>query len=174
MAQKGVGVSHNSKSVRRVSARQREEQAVVLRSSGASYDNIAESLGYKQRDAAYKAVQRGIRRMGEQNPESIEMARTMSLRRLDDMTFALMPAARQGDLASIDRVLRLEMRRADLLGLDAPKTFEARIQMDINAYNTALKDFVEIFRHHFADHEDAPKVIDAIDKVGEQRFGEVI
>ena len=157
-----------------VSPRQKEVQAVVLRSSGASYDQIAESLGYRQKDGAYKAVQRGMKRLGDESYESIDMVRSMSLRRLDDMTFALMPAARQGDLASVDRVLRLEMRRADLLGLDAPKTFEARIQMDINSYNTALKDFVEIFREHFADHEDAPKVIDAIDKVGEQRFGEVL
>ena len=37
--------------------------------------------------------------------------------RRDQITMGLMPLARQGDPVAIDRVLRMEMRRAALLGL---------------------------------------------------------
>jgi len=158
---------------RAVLAKNRELQAVQLRSSGASYNQIKETLGYTQKSSAYKAVVRGIRRMAEQEPESVEMAKQLSINRLDEITLALWPTARRGDPNSIDRILRVEARRAALLGLDAPKTFEAKLQIDIFSYNQALRDFVDLFRDVFGEHEDAPKVIDAIDKLGDERYGDI-
>jgi hypothetical protein len=96
----------------------------------------------------------------------------MSVRRLDQITMAIMPLARQGDPASIDRIIRLEMRRAALLGLDAPKQIEARIQIDIMSWNQAVKDFLDIYREVHGTSDSATELAGKIDALSEERFKE--
>jgi hypothetical protein len=157
---------------RSLNTRERELQAIQLRSNGATYEQIATTLGYSQRDGAYKAVVRGLRRESESYAESTELARNMSVRRLDQITMAIMPLARQGDPASIDRIIRLEMRRAALLGLDAPKQIEARIQIDIMSWNQAVKDFLDLYREVHGTSDSATELAGKIDALSEERFKE--
>jgi hypothetical protein len=153
---------------------QRDLRAVQLRSGGASYEQIAEALNYKQRSAAYKAVVRGIRREFEQYTESVEMTRSISVQRLDKMLFSIWPDARAGDPAAIDRVLRLEQRRAALLGLDAPRTFEAKIRIDLMSWNEAIRDILDIYRELHENSEEADAFVDRIDALAQQRFAGVL
>jgi hypothetical protein len=160
-------------SARRITGIAREQQAVQLRSNGASYDQIADALGYSQRDAAYKAVVRGIRRYAEHYPESIELARSMALQRIDQMMLAVWPDARRGDVQAIDRVLRLETRRASLLGLDAPKTFEARVQLDVAAWNQAIRDILAIYQEFHDETESTRAFLERVDALAEEKFADV-
>jgi hypothetical protein len=52
--------------------------------------------------------------------EAAAQVRAMELARLDELTLAVWPAARGGDLSAVACVLRIMERRARLLSLDAP------------------------------------------------------
>jgi hypothetical protein len=158
----------------KITARQREVQAMQLRATGATYEQIADALGYTQRDGAYKAVVRGIRREGEEYHESIEFARSLSLNRLDELLFAIYPAAKSGDRGAIDQVLRLEQRRANLLGLDAPKTFEAKIKLDVMAWNQALRDILDVYREIHGTLPETDEFLDKLDMIANERYTGVV
>lgn len=94
----------------------REGRALELRRAGVAYDDIALAVGYGNRGSAYRAVQRAIRRA---HREPAEALRALESDRLDDVHRAVWPKAITGDLAAVDRVIKVQERRAKLLGLDA-------------------------------------------------------
>ncbi len=95
-----------------VIARQRE--ALALRLAGATYDQIAERLGFSHGSGAFAAVKRELAARGtQQSPQVVDT----ELARLDAMLVGIWAAARKGDLAAIDRVLRISERRMQLLAL---------------------------------------------------------
>lgn len=102
-------------------AMQRERDALELRRAGATYDAIADRLGYTNRGAAYKAVQRGLRRTIQEPADEL---RQLEVERLDRLLTAVWRSAMGGNLGAVDRVLRVAERRARLLGLDAPTKIE--------------------------------------------------
>lgn len=97
----------------------REGKALELRLAGTGYDQIATFLGYKSRGAAHAAVQRALGRTGGRREDSKpEQVADTELARLDAMLQGLWPRARKGDVAAIDRVLRIEERRAEIIAGD--------------------------------------------------------
>jgi hypothetical protein len=48
---------------------------------------------------------------------------------LDGLEAAVMPAALEGEVAAVDRVLAIEARRSKLLGLDRPTRVEATVEV---------------------------------------------
>jgi transposase-like protein len=103
----------------RLSAREREQRAVAMRRGGASYDQIARAIGIT-RSAACKAVRRVLARIAREASEDAAELRALEQQRLDALLAAVWPRAAKGDLAAVDRALRIAERRARLLGLDAP------------------------------------------------------
>lgn len=104
-------------------------RALELRKAGATYETIAQMLGYSSKATAFNAV---TRIMSQSKREATKEAFEMELRRLDDLMMTLWPLARAGDnMAAIDRVLRIMERRAKLLGLDAPEQSQQQIQQII-------------------------------------------
>ncbi len=101
----------------RYAAAERRKQALELRKSGATYQVIADQLGYKTRDSARKAIYSALKDITR---ESAEDVRTLEIARLDALMLALWPKARQGNETSVDRILRIMERRAKLIGLDSP------------------------------------------------------
>lgn len=143
----------------------RDAQALRLRARGMSYQQIADEVGYSEKGAAYKAVQRG---MEETIGEAAEEVRALEVARLDAMYEAVMKVLEtkhltvsQGRiirqevdverdengtvvldgegkpipiyepleddapvLQAVDRLLKIQARRAALLGLDAPTKAE--------------------------------------------------
>lgn len=104
-----------------MAAAQKQDEAVRLRLAGASFDQIAEQLGYKTRSAAYKAVLAAVSRWGR---EPVEQLRQVEGARLDELRLRLMAEIRKGKLEHVDRYLRLSDRYAQLMGLDMPKRLE--------------------------------------------------
>ena len=90
---------------------------------GASYRDIARAQGVSLR-TSYTDVQAVMDYFRKATFESVQDARQMATERLDIALFAVMPAVKRGDLKAISQMLRIEKRRAELLGLDAPTRLE--------------------------------------------------
>lgn len=124
----------NKTSGRLLETAERRTFVLDLRKSGASYPKIAEAAlkrfgaerlpnGWDER-YAYKDVKRELDRLNEERTEGAEEVRRLELERLDRMLMGLWTQAIKGQQGAIDRVLKIMKRRANLLGIDAPKRTE--------------------------------------------------
>jgi len=93
------------------------QKALDLAVGGKSYDYIAQECGYNSPQAAWNAVSRMLK---AQFQPAVKELRGMQIQRIDNMLDAIWASVRAGNLLAMDRALRLEERRAKLLGLDAP------------------------------------------------------
>lgn len=100
----------------RASANERAAAAFELRKAGVPYDIVAQKVGYKSPRGAEQAVARVLR--GKRTARDIDTVLEMELTRLDSLQAVAWRRARQGDLAAIDRILKIMERRAQYLGLD--------------------------------------------------------
>ena len=107
----------NSK--RRSKTAERSKQAVNLRIAGATFEQIGERLEIST-PSAFGLVSRALLKTRAATAESAETLRQMELTRLDAMQTAIWADAMKGDEQKIDRLLKIQARRAALLGLDAP------------------------------------------------------
>lgn len=106
-----------SNSVRQPDERQKALRAMQLRTAGATYRAIAESLDYADESGARRAVSRLLTRTEH---ESVGELRAVEGDRLDALQRAAWPAAIGGDLDAIKTVLAVIDRRMKLYGLAAP------------------------------------------------------
>lgn len=114
------GGSRKKSSPRLIAARQREDLALADRLQGMTLARIAERRGYGSPASAYKAIEAALRRARPAGTQTPEAARELMLARLDAALDGIWPWVRDGSLEHIDRMLKIEARRARLLGLDAP------------------------------------------------------
>lgn len=105
-------------------AKQRERDALDMRTRGFTYDRIADALGVSRQGAA-DCVKRALAALKADTEELAEEVRDLELRRLDRLLEIAQTAADQGELAAVDRVLRIQERRSKYLGLDAPTRSES-------------------------------------------------
>lgn len=98
-----------------VEARDRQARALELRLTGMPYEDIAKALGYADRATAYRACTAVLDR---HEAESVDQMRTIEGAKLDKLDKILWPLAEQGDLAAIDRIVKVMQRRANLYGID--------------------------------------------------------
>jgi transcriptional regulator len=104
-----------------IDATEKQAKALVLRKAGASYAAIAEALGYGGVSGAFKAVSSALKKTLREPADEL---RTLELARLDDMLKAIAGHVAAGNLTAIDRALKIQQRRAALLGLDMPTKIE--------------------------------------------------
>lgn len=95
------------------------EHALALRRAGRSYRAIGEELKISK-TRAHQLVSEGLEESREQIMAHADELRAETLSRLDGMLQKVYPNAEAGDVQAVDRVLKIEERRAKLLGLDAP------------------------------------------------------
>ncbi|MDQ1246499.1 MAG: hypothetical protein QG597_867 [Actinomycetota bacterium] len=98
----------------RALARWREGEAVRLRLEGLNYHEIARALGYRTRSAAWKAVDRALRRTTTANVEQMRDQAVVDLFLLQERAWA---EACAGKLGAFDRALRALDQRARIVGL---------------------------------------------------------
>ncbi len=127
----------------------RRRQAIDMRMAGASYQKIADELGYTSRGAACQDVTRALEQAVAEQTQSVEAYREEELQRLDALlaeAWAILKRQhvtvshgkliyddRTGEpllddgptLQAIDRILKIQERKAKFLGLDAPVKVEA-------------------------------------------------
>jgi hypothetical protein len=103
----------------------RENRALELRHAhGMTFASIARELGYATTAGAHQAYRRALKRVEFAEPEEVLKA---DLDRLDEMTEVYWQSALQGNLRSADMILRIMQKRAEFLGLDAPKKVQAEV-----------------------------------------------
>jgi hypothetical protein len=134
---------------KRADTAQRRRQAIDMRMAGASYQRIADELGYTSRGAACQDISRALEQAVAEQTQSVEAYREEELQRLDLLlaeAWAILkrdhltvshgrvvyddstgqPILDDGPtLSAIDRILKIQERRAKYLGLDAPTRVEA-------------------------------------------------
>ena len=106
---------------RRLAAHERHLQALELRKAGATYQMIADQLGYASPKGAHKAVRSAMR---EALSEPAEAVRELEALRLDAALLAIWRRVTKGDDKAIDRLLGIMKRRMELFGLAAPRRQE--------------------------------------------------
>lgn len=152
----GRGPSTGSKSSpKAATVALRRADALALRRNGASWIQIAESLSTKyslpkyDNRAAWQDVRDAIEHVKVENVmEYVEEQKA----RLDGWLLRIADRIASGDLDALDRALKIEKRRADLLGMDAarriqltgpdggPIQFEATVYEDDEAtYQAAMQ-----------------------------------
>jgi hypothetical protein len=110
-------VSESKTSENRLNALERQRQALELRKAGMTYQGIADQLGYRSVSGAYDAIRNAMRATLQEPADEL---RALEAARLDDLWRGIWLDARKGNVAKIDRALKIMARRAALLGLDAP------------------------------------------------------
>jgi hypothetical protein len=156
-----------------IAVRLKGQQAIKLRMAGATTSQIASQLGYANESGAYKAIMRELEQTAQDMSESTEAVRQLELKRLDQMQFPIWNQVLSGDQGAITTALRIQERRASLLGLDAPKQIEARVRIDVMSWNQAIRDFLELYREYHSDAPEAPILMDRIDRLAQERFAGV-
>lgn len=107
----------------RVRSLERQRQALELRRMGLGFEAIAAQLGIGKTQA-HRLVVAGMADSRAQVAASADELRSEELSRLDGMLQGLWPRARKGEVAAVDRVLKIGERRAKLLGIEAPVRIE--------------------------------------------------
>jgi hypothetical protein len=107
---------------------EKQRDALELRKAGATYDQIAKTLGYADRSGAQRLVRDAFARITRETSEEVL---TLELERLDAMLLALWPKAKKGEAHSVDRVLRIMERRSRYQGLDAPAPVQVTGDMTV-------------------------------------------
>lgn len=103
---------------------ERQLEALRLRREGKQYREIAEALGVGE-SQAFRDVKAVLDRTKELANEEARELRKLECERMDVALNAIMPKVKAGNTAAIETMIRLQKRRADLLGLDPPKRLEA-------------------------------------------------
>jgi hypothetical protein len=119
-------------SPRAVTAQVKEAQALDLRLAGHTYDIIATQIGYASRSSAYRAVERAFQRIRAHTDQTAEQLRQLEDARYDRMLQAIDAKVQQGDLAAIDRALRISKARRELWGPPLDRATPQRRQLRIS------------------------------------------
>jgi hypothetical protein len=98
-----------------VDTNEKHRQALELRKAGVAYAVIAERLGYKTESGAWRAVMSALKKTLREPADEL---RKLEAERLDGLWLAIISMAKAGNLGAIDRALKIQDRRAKLLGLD--------------------------------------------------------
>jgi len=100
---------------------ERYTQVWKLRSLGMTFEEIARAVGYADSSGAKRAYDAAAQRFPV---ESIEQQRLIQSERLDLLLKRVMKQIEEGEISLVNEALRIEKRRADLWGLDAPRKAE--------------------------------------------------
>lgn len=97
----------------RIESAERRGLALELRKSGATFQEIADKIGYADRHTARDAVMRGLQDITRDNAEEVL---ELELARLDALMAGLW--GQRGDPVAVQTILKIMERRSKYLGLD--------------------------------------------------------
>lgn len=104
-----------------IASRTRQAQCVEMRQRGETYAAIADNLGYATPSAAWKAVQRAVREIGQEEAQTLAI---LKQERLNDLLAEAWPIATDTShpkcLQAIDASLKIMDRMNRLAGLVGP------------------------------------------------------
>ena len=111
---------------------EKERQVLAYRQGGATFDQIAQRLGYSNESGARAAFRRAMERIKDDaiNSEMRELHR----QRLEIALKAIWPQVIQGDFEAIKLMLKILERDAKLYGIDAP----IKTEVEVTSYDGDL------------------------------------
>ena len=126
---------------------ERQQTALSLRKSGATYRAIASHISLLPGNEKYSEglahadVTACLKALVSQTSLDTEEYRSLELERLDTAQLAIAKKVQAGDLQAIDRWLRISERRSALLGLDAPVRLkiEQGVEAELSAFLNSLE-----------------------------------
>lgn len=142
---------------------ERRMKAVQLRTAGFTYRQIGKALGISH-TAAHKLVMKEIREARTLTREKADEMRQMAHNRLETMVNRLwlkaMPQdpTQELDLYAMDRIIRLMVFHARLMGYEEPQKF----QVDINEVRVQFGVIVEKIAKVIPE-ESAPRVLEVLE-----------
>lgn len=120
----------------------KEQRAYELRLSGKTFKEIAKELKYSDASGAYQAYQRAREVVSLEN---LGEWRLLELERLNAVQNALWDKTLEGQIPSINALLRVFDLRAKLIGLYAPEKIQVQNpEYDGDELNQAVKDIKEM------------------------------
>jgi hypothetical protein len=111
---------------------EKERQVIAYRQAGATFDQIAQRLGYSNESGARAAFRRAMERVRDDAINS-EM-RDLHRQRLEIALKAIWPQILQGDFEAIKLMLKILERDAKLFGIDAP----IKTEVEVTSYDGDL------------------------------------
>lgn len=118
----------------------RRRNALNMKKDGATYEQIAEALGYANKGHAYKDIQKSLAEVNKETTLAAEEYRALQNERLEIMFAAIWPRAvgmdpntRGVDLRAAEMILKLMERQARLNGVDAPTKTEVTVSQGVDA-----------------------------------------
>lgn len=124
---------------RRLQTRIREQDAFKMRISGATFQQIGDSLGIS-RQAAHKIVMKLLLQTRTATAELLEDARRLEAERLDRLQVGLWNKASAGDPRVADTIIRIMERRARMLGLDVQPDEAPKLPVEITVVDKTSHD----------------------------------
>jgi len=101
----------------RAADRERIAKALELRKAGATYEKIAQLLGYASKGSAHTAVKNALKEITSRPAEEI---RSIEITRLETIITILWPKIRAGDLKAIETFLKVQNQLAQFTGAYRP------------------------------------------------------
>ena len=119
----------------------RRNKALALHLQGASYQQIADAVGYNSRSAAHAAVKAALsdRSAGDDVSVGTAEAYEVEAARVDVVIASLSPAVRTGDPASVNAYLKAIARRTALAGMIAASQ-PAPVVQEVNSPLDELRE----------------------------------
>lgn len=115
----------------RIQSQQKRRAALEMRKAGATYDQIAQAVGYKDGGGARKAV---IKAMGDVIQEPVAELKVLQHERLNHMLVAIWTRVQSGDLAAMNMALSIMNKMDALAGTEAAQ----RIEVDSTSSSAVL------------------------------------
>lgn len=150
---------------------ERREKAISLRAAGFSFSKIGKALGVSKQ-AAYKLVMKEVRAMRLETAEKATELRQIAHVRIETLINRLYlqampnPVTVDGktttppmDLQAVDRLIRLMVFHARLMGYEEPQ----RLQVDINEVRVQMGFVIERISKVIPE-ESAPRVLAVLDE----------
>lgn len=109
----------------RIMAQQKRRTALEMRKAGATYDAIAQAVGYKDGGGARKAV---LKAMGDVIQEPVAELKVLQQERLNHMLVAIWQRVQTGDLGAMNMALSIMNKMDALAGTEAAQRIEHDVQ----------------------------------------------
>ena len=133
---------------------QKERDCLLMRQQGFTFEEIAHKLAYKGESGAREAFRRALVRTLQEPASEV---RELELSRLDALMTVAWDKAMSGDLKAIDRVLKIQDRRARYLGIDAPQQTQIEVtSYDGNIIDSQIQRLLEFVRSERQGELDRP------------------
>lgn len=123
----------------RILARENQRRALEMRKAGATFDAIAQTLGYSSASGAYNAVKTAMDAIIQ---EPVDDLRRYQYERLNHMLVTLWPKVNNGDERAISEARGIMRDMNELMGANAPLKTEVNVQGAIIVADVDSGDYI--------------------------------